>query len=81
MPSEFENLAHPDQAAAVTPNNSTDLPNSGALYVGAGGDIAVTTAGGDDVTFVGVVSGSFIPVKIARVKVTGTTATNILVLY
>lgn len=81
MPSQFENLAHPDNAAAVTPNDSTDLTNSGVLFVGSSGNVAVTTNGGDDVTFTGVAGGSIIPVTVTRVKSTGTTASNILVLY
>lgn len=81
MPTLFENLSHPDNAASVTPNDSTDLDNHGVLYVGGTGDVAVTTAGGNAVVFAGVPAGSYIPVIISRVKATDTTATNILVLY
>ncbi len=81
MPSQFEKLAHPDNADAVTPNNSTDLTNKGILYVGTGGNISVITAGEQTVTFSNVPDGAFIPVSIARVNATGTTASNILVLY
>lgn len=39
------------RAEAVTPNDAADLPNfSRALYVGGGGDVRVTTVGGDTVT-------------------------------
>jgi hypothetical protein len=66
-------------AAAVTPNDGTDLAvPARALYVGGTGDLKVDTAGGDTVTFSGVTAGSFIPVMVSRVYATGTTATNIL---
>jgi hypothetical protein len=81
MPSTFENLAIPDNAAAVTPNDSTDLTNKGILYVGGAGNVSVVTAGGDTVTFSGVAAGTFLPVMVARVRSTNTTATLILVLY
>jgi hypothetical protein len=37
-------------------------------------------AGGDDVTFVGVAAGTHLFIEVAKVKSTGTTATNILAL-
>lgn len=60
----------------------TGSGNTGCvLYVGGLGDLAVTTTGNDDVTFVGINAGSFIPVHILKIKSTGTTATNILALW
>ena len=41
------------------------------LYIGTGGDLEVTTAGGDRVTFVGVPSGTFLPVQVVKVWNTG----------
>ena len=77
-----ENTAPAEGAAAVTPNDSTDLTTlSRALYVGSGGSIAVVVADGSTVTFVGVLSGSVLPVRVSRVLATGTTATNIVALY
>ena len=59
-----------------------DAPNNGCvLYVGVAGDVKVTTAGGDDVTFTGILAGSFIPVQVLKVFSTGTTATNIVALW
>lgn len=49
------------------------------LYVGAAGDLTVTTIGGDTVTFVGVLAGQFIPVKV--LKVAASTADDILALW
>jgi len=48
------------------------------IYVGIGGDVRVLTAGGDDVTFASLPSGTFVPVHITKVFLTGTTASSIL---
>lgn len=76
------------RAAAVTPSDTVNIPavtggtnNGCVLYVGGDGDLKVTTIGGDDVTFVGIVAGTFIPVHVLRVWSTGTTATNIVALW
>ena len=79
------------RAAAVTPSNSTYIPsvstqdgsgnNGCVLYVGGAGNLKVTTAGGDEVTFTGVLAGSFIPVQVIRVWATGTSATSIVALW
>lgn len=69
-------------AAAVTPNDDTDLTKvTRALFVGTGGNIVVIMAGGETVTFTGVLSGSVLPFRIARVKSTLTTAQNIVALW
>lgn len=79
------------RAAAVTPSNTLDIPsvstqdgtgnNGCVLYVGGDGDIKVTTAGGDEVTFVGLSAGTFIPVQVLKVWATGTNATDIVALW
>lgn len=69
-------------AFVVTPNDSADLAYAArSLFVGGAGNIAVDTTGGDTVTFTGVVAGTILPVSVARVYATGTTATNIVGLY
>jgi hypothetical protein len=50
------------------------------LYVGTGGDVKVTTAGNDIVTFVGIQNGSFIPVQVTKVWDIGASA-NIVALW
>jgi hypothetical protein len=50
------------------------------LYIGTGGDVTVTTAGGDIVTFVAVQNGSFLPVQVLKVWDSGTSA-DILALW
>ena len=68
-------------ALAVTPNDSTVLQAGiRALYVGGAGNVSVITVGGQTVTFVGVGAGSMLPIQVARVRATDTTATSILAL-
>jgi len=78
-----DSLDSPAQRAAdVTPSDSTDLASGArSLWIGAAGDVRLTTVGGDTVTFVGCTGGSVLPVCVARVHATGTTATNIIALW
>jgi hypothetical protein len=50
------------------------------LYVGVGGTLNVTTAGDDVVNFVGIASGTFLPVQVIRVN-SVVTATDIIALW
>ena len=62
----------------------TNIPGSiepCVLYVGTGGDLDVTTAGGDVVTFVGIASGTFLPVQVIRVNSVGDSTANIIALW
>lgn len=80
-----------NRAASVTPSDTLEIPNvstqdgSGnngcVLFVGVAGNIRVLTVGGDDVTFVGINTGAFIPVQVLKVFATGTTAGSILALW
>jgi len=79
------------RAAAVTPSDTADIPsvstqsgvgnNGCVLYVGGFGDVRVLTAGGDDVTFVGINGGTFVPVQVLKVFATNTNATNIIAMW
>lgn len=63
----------------ITPNDSVDLTiATRGLYVGVTGNVKVTTVRGDTVTLVGLASGIFHPIRVARVHSTGTTATSIV---
>ena len=71
-------------AANITPNDSRDLANiPRGIYVGGAGDLDVTMLGegevgsGGRVTFVGLLAGSIIPIRVSRVWAAGTTATNL----
>ncbi len=66
------------EAVTVTKSDST-LLNSVALYVGTGGDLTVTMAGGTDVVFKNVPDGAFLPIAVTKVKA-ATTAADILAL-
>tara|TARA_B100001778_G_C18419860_1_gene552786 strand:- start:85 stop:549 length:465 start_codon:yes stop_codon:yes gene_type:complete len=55
--------------------------NGAVLYVGTTGNIRVLTAANDDVVFVGVPAGQFIPVNVIKVFASGTTADDILALW
>jgi len=62
-------------------SDTVDMGLPGAVYVGTGGALKVLPASSDvAVTFVNVPSGSFLPIFVKRIYVTGTTAEDILVL-
>jgi len=71
----------PGGATTFTASNTVNLETPSVIYVGGTGNVKVTTAQGDETTFVGVAAGSVIPVQVVRVWVTGTTATNMLRIY
>ena len=69
-------------AAAVTPDDVTDLTYlPRALYVGNGGDLSVRCAGGQTVVLQNVQGGSVLPLRVAGVNATGTSATGIVALW
>ena len=70
------------RAAVVTPIDSTDLTFvTRSLYVGGAGTVIVDLAESSTViSFVGVPAGTFLPLRVKRVRSTGTTATNIVAL-
>jgi len=76
---------YPGGARAVTVSDTVNMSTPAVIYVGAAGSVKVTTAQGDDVTFVGLVAGQVIPVQVIRVWSTGTTVatpnTNLLAIY
>ncbi len=71
-----------DEAASVTPHDTNDLSKTTrAIYVGSGGDLKVDMAKSGTVTFVGVPTGTVLPIRAERVYATGTTATSIVALW
>lgn len=74
---------YPAGAFAITPSDTVNLQNVAVVFVGGAGNIKVTTANGDVVTFSGVVAGSILPVQVLRVwsSGSGTTATNLVGIY
>ena len=76
------------RAATIVPSDTVNIAdvsggsnNGCVLYVGTAGNLRVLTVGGDDVTFIGINTGAFIPVQVLRVFATGTTADNIVALW
>tara|TARA_R110000796_G_scaffold200798_6_gene316873 strand:- start:686 stop:955 length:270 start_codon:yes stop_codon:yes gene_type:complete len=80
------------RAAVVTPSDTVNIPYIGGgtgewpcvLYVGdvaSGTTLTVRTAGGDDITFKGIVAGSFIPVQVVRVFASNTSVASIIALW
>jgi hypothetical protein len=79
------------RASVVTPSDTDNIPNIATqdgegnlgclLYVGTGGDLKVTTSGGDIVTLSNVFGGQFLPISVLKVFSTGTSATDILALW
>lgn len=71
------------EAFAVTPADA-DLSSdqyTRAIYVGGTGDLVVKMAGAEnDVTFVGVPTGTILPIRVSQIKA-ATTATNIVAMY
>lgn len=65
-------------AETVIPNDAQDLNSvSRAVYVGGQGDLRVTLAGGEDITFRSAPVG-WHPIRVQRVWATGTTAADIV---
>lgn len=64
----------------ITPNDGTDLVKVvRSIYVGVGGDVCVIDTAGNTVTHKEAPQGGYIgPFAVARVKATGTTATNLI---
>ena len=67
-------------AQAITPSDTAELTAVSVVYVGVTGNIALVTAGGDEVTLQNAQAGSIIPVRVKQVKATGTTATGLIAL-
>jgi len=71
----------PGGATTFTNSDTNYLETPSVIYVGGAGNVKVTTAQGDDTTFVGLQAGQVIPVQVIRVWSTGTTATSLLRVY
>ncbi len=67
-------------AVAVTPNDSTVIPITRALYIGTTGNINVRMADEQVLVFSNVPVGIF-PIQVDKVLSTSTTASNIVALY
>ena len=68
---------------AITPSDTTDLPNDiRGLLVGGAGNVKVDFIGvGTGIVLTGLLAGTIYPVQVSRVYVTSTTATSLVGLY
>lgn len=84
MSDEFEHhttsLTSPAVAGeTIIPNDSADLTHcTRGLYVGATGTVVAVLISGDEVVLNDVQSGSIYPLRIRRVKATGTSAAGLI---
>lgn len=70
-----------DNVLDVTPDNSNDLSKSGLIYIGTGGNIKVDLIQFGTVTFLNVPNGRFIQSRVKKVYSTGTTASDLIVIF
>ena len=75
-------IAPAEDGAAVVPSDGADLAQvTRAIYVGQGGTLAVQLASGAQVALNGVPGGTLLPLRVRRVRSTGTTASGIVALW
>ena len=85
MADSFEGMATgisgpASNAVSVTPGSDALAFIPRAIYVGGSGDLAVTMAGGGNVTFASVAGGSILPVRVSHV-LGASTATGIVTIW
>lgn len=84
MPDRFADYALSLESPAITgfavaPSDGADLADvTRAVFVGGSGSLAVVFTSGTEVTLTGVAGGSVLPLRVRRIKATGTTATGIV---
>lgn len=85
MPNPYQNPAKATHSAvhavAATPNDSTTFDATRGVYVGGAGDLTVTMASGEIVTFTAIATSVIHPISVTQIRNTGTDATNIVILY
>lgn len=69
----------PGVAKTVTPHNTNDLATPGQIYVGVSGDVAIIAENCTDTVILKSHPIGYIPCRVRRVLVTGTTATDMVV--
>lgn len=69
-----------DDFVAVTPHDTSEIPQTRYLYVGGSGDLVCQNRAGTNITFTALPIG-WHPIRTKLVRATGTTATDIVALY
>jgi hypothetical protein len=68
-------------AEAITPSDTINLVTPARMvYVGGAGAVAAVMRSGAVVTFAAVPVGTVLPIQVARINATSTTATNLVAL-
>ncbi len=69
-------------AAAVTPSDAADLPRKPCqgLLVTVTGNLSIVMEAGGQIDFTGLAANTLLPLRVSRVRATGTTAT-VVALY
>ncbi len=85
---DFKNLSTAldspaERFISITPNDALDLVSATrGIYLGTSGDVRITDAYGNTVTFKNLVAGVIHPIRAHRIWATGTTANlDIVALY
>lgn len=73
--------AIPIHAVDAIQSDTADLKSPVVVYVGGDGDLKVDTEGGNTVTFVGMSAGDILPVSVVRIYSTGTTTTDMVMMW
>ena len=69
-------------AFAITPSDTENFDeDTRAIFVGVSGNLKVTMANGDTVTFTGVLGGMVYPLRVRKVWDDGTSAESLVGLY
>jgi hypothetical protein len=77
-----DNFSPFTNAVAVTPDDEDELGFvTRALYVGDGGTVVVLMQDSGSVTFVGVPTGTTLPIRVKKVFAAGTDADDIVALW
>jgi len=71
----------PTHASAAVQSDTADLTYTVLVYIGGDGDLKITTEGGEDIVFVGLSAGDILPVAAVRIWSTGTTTTNMVMMW
>lgn len=71
------NLQTFDGGGAITPSDTADNFWE-SIFVGGAGNVTVVTPFGDTVEFTAPAAGFVLPIRVVKVKATGTTATNLV---
>lgn len=71
----------PKHAVTAVQSDTVNLVTTVVVYIGGDGNLKVTTEGGEATTFVGLSAGDILPVSALRIWSTGTTATNLVMMW